>query len=126
MEENRTFQSYKDFENYRTAWEAETFQNFTNTTSKKFARDDALRETPVYQEITFACIHGKERPTVEENQDLNVWTKLSVVETSHNKIQNFLELSFVGQKITRHKTAFLRKFMRIAKVRESPCEYPLP
>ena len=68
MEANRSFESYADFENYRKAWEKDTLQNFTKTKTRKFTEGTEARESIVYQQLLFACVHRVERPSKSKGE----------------------------------------------------------
>ena len=63
MELHREFKTFEEFEAARKQWEKDTHQSFTTSRSKKFRIGDEARETLVYTEIVFSCLHGKERPS---------------------------------------------------------------
>ena len=63
MELHREFKTFGEFEAARKQWEKDTRQTFATSRSKAFRIGDEARETLVYTEIVFSCLHGKERPS---------------------------------------------------------------
>ena len=62
MEIGRTFDSFEEFEAHRLEWQAQTFQNFSISSSKKYAEGVKERDTILYEYALYVCIHGEERP----------------------------------------------------------------
>ena len=63
MEIDLTFKTYDEFEAYRAQWERDTQQVFVKAKSRKFEHGVKERDTIVYKAVTFACVHGKDRPS---------------------------------------------------------------
>ena len=63
MEIDLTFKTYEEFEAYRAQWERDTQQVFVKAKSRKFEHGVKERDTIVYKAVTFACVHGKDRPS---------------------------------------------------------------
>ena len=63
MEIDRAFKTYDEFEAYRAQWERDTQQVFVKAKSRKFEHGVKERDTIVYKAVTFACVHGKDRPS---------------------------------------------------------------
>ena len=63
MEIDLTFKTYDEFEAYRAQWERDTQQVFVKAKSRKFEHGVKERDTIGYNAVTFACVHGKDRPS---------------------------------------------------------------